>query len=70
MKNKRTGTSSGITFVGLLQIVFIVLKLCHVIDWSWPLVLLPLIICVGLAVIIFAIILIIVIFGGNHEDKV
>lgn len=27
--------SSGIGFLGLLGIAFIVLKLCHVIAWSW-----------------------------------
>lgn len=30
------------TFMGAIQIVFIVLKLCAVIDWSWWLVMLPL----------------------------
>lgn len=25
----------GLTFIGVLQIAFIVLKLCKVIDWSW-----------------------------------
>ena len=33
--------SGGIGFLGLLTIVFIVLKLTDVIDWSWWLVLLP-----------------------------
>lgn len=28
-------TSSGIGFTGALFLVFLVLKLCHVIDWSW-----------------------------------
>ncbi len=49
----------GIGFVGLLQIVFIVLKLCGVISWSWVLVMLPLIIIAGLLVVIFIIALII-----------
>lgn len=49
----------GIGFVGLLQIVFIVLKLCGVINWSWVFVMLPLIISAGLFVIIFIIVLII-----------
>lgn len=31
----------GIGFTGLLTIVFIVLKLCHVINWSWIWVLCP-----------------------------
>ena len=29
------GTGSGIGFLGILFIVFLVLKLCNVIDWSW-----------------------------------
>lgn len=49
----------GIGFVGLLQIVFIVLKLCGIINWSWVFVMLPLIISAGLFVIIFIIVLII-----------
>ena len=35
------GTLSGIGFIGLLTIVFIVLKLCKVITWSWLWVLSP-----------------------------
>lgn len=37
MNNKR----SSIGFMGLLQIVFIVLKLCGVIHWTWFWVLSP-----------------------------
>jgi len=33
--------SNGIGFTGLLQIAFIVLKLCGVISWSWIWVLCP-----------------------------
>ena len=33
--------SRGIGFTGLLQIVFIVLKLCGIIGWSWLWVLAP-----------------------------
>lgn len=32
---------TGIGFYGLLQIVFIVLKLCGIISWSWFVVFLP-----------------------------
>lgn len=34
-------SSSGIGFTGLLQVAFIVLKLCKVIAWSWWWVLAP-----------------------------
>lgn len=39
--SKRTSSSSGIGFFGLLTIVFIVLKLTGYIDWSWIWVLAP-----------------------------
>ena len=42
MKNSSSSARSGsIGFWGLLQIVFIVLKLTHVIDWPWVWVLAP-----------------------------
>lgn len=46
-------------FWSLLQIVFIVLKLCKIIAWSWWLVLLPTIIGGGIAVISLIILLVI-----------
>ena len=49
--------SKGVGFTGLLQLVFIVLKLCNVINWSWWLVLLPTLITCGIAVILFALLL-------------
>jgi hypothetical protein len=39
MKNNNGGSKIG--FCTLLQIAFIVLKLCKVIDWSWVWVLAP-----------------------------
>lgn len=35
------------TFLGLLTLVFITLKLCGVIAWSWWLVLSPVLLCVA-----------------------
>lgn len=54
MKDNNNGTAvtGGVGFVGLLQLVFIVLKLCKVITWSWWAVLLPTIISVGLFVLL------------------
>lgn len=49
-------TSSSIGFSGLLTVLFIGLKLCHVIDWSWWWVLspiwIPLVLVVVLAILI------------------
>ena len=39
-------------FVGLLQLALIVLKLCGVLHWAWPLVLLPAILGCGLGVLV------------------
>ena len=47
--------SSGISFLGILQIAFIVLKLCHVIEWSWWLVLIP--IWIGILLFIIVVLL-------------
>ena len=52
------GSSGGSGFVGLLQIVFIVLKLCKVIDWSWWWVLAPTWISFGLVAIMVLIVII------------
>lgn len=35
MAKESSSTSNGIGFFGILFIVFLVLKLTHVIDWSW-----------------------------------
>ena len=60
MSDEKTKVSkSGIGFSGLLTIAFIVLKLCHVIDWSWWWVLSPLWISVGLIFFLLLIILIV-----------
>jgi len=57
--DKNNSTSSSIGFTGLLTIVFIVLKLCHVIEWSWLWVLAPLWISTILGLIIVIIYVII-----------
>lgn len=38
----KTSNNNGIGFFGVLTIVFIVLKLCDLIKWSWVCVLMPL----------------------------
>ena len=50
------GRGAGVTFSGLLTIVFIVLKLLNVINWSWIWVLSPM----WISFIIFLIIVIII----------
>ena len=50
-------TSGGIGFFGLLTLLFIGLKLCGVIAWSWLWVLAPLWIPAAVAVVICVIVL-------------
>ena len=61
---KNTNYSLTIGFPELLTLVFIVLKLCHVITWPWLWVLAPMWIGLGLAAVIFIIALLIKVF---HE---
>lgn len=50
MNDKKVGC--GLSLCAILQIVFIVLKLCNVITWHWALVLLPVIIDASLSLLI------------------
>ena len=73
MENKQV-SSGGIGFTGLLTIVFIILKLCGVIAWSWWWVLAPIWISTGyILVLTIAIIILVIIKAilaeGGKEDK-
>lgn len=58
MENKSTYTS-GISTASLLGIVFVVLKLCGVINWSWVWVLAPFWIPFAIVIVILAVVAII-----------
>lgn len=56
MSQKQLSSGDGMSLGGVLFIVFLVLKLCHVINWSWwwvtapiwiPIAILLLIYCIG-----------------------
>lgn len=55
MSDTQQAQSSGIGFGGLLAIVFITLKLCHVIAWPWLWVLAPVWIPLAVALVILAV---------------
>lgn len=66
--SRKAGTSLG--FTSLLQVAFIVLKLCRVINWPWIWVLSPLWISTGLGLIITVVIFIrLFAMGAFDEDK-
>lgn len=64
---RENNTSGRIGFTGLLTIVFIVLKLTKVINWSWLWVLSPL--WISLALTLLIIIIIILSSISNKKDK-
>ena len=52
MKHNNTSSSSGgMGILGVLQIIFIVLKCLNLIDWSWKVVFIPTWISLGLLVL-------------------
>lgn len=67
---KSSSTSGGIGFWGVLQIVFIVLKLTHVIDWPWIWVLAPAWIGAIITIIIFVVVFIIWRKVNNHNKQI
>lgn len=57
-ENNKTTVNGGTGFTGLLTIVFIFLKLCGVITWSWLWVLSPIWISAALCVVVLLVVLI------------
>lgn len=68
-KNTKT-TTTGISLLGVLQIIFIVLKLCGLIDWSWWKVFIPMWIDLGIIagfLLLYLVILIIAYIYDKHS---
>jgi hypothetical protein len=63
MKVIAIAKSSGIGVTGLLQVAFIVLKLCGVIKWSWWWVLSPTWITAAIAIVLVAVGIILIKLG-------
>lgn len=62
-------TGGGIGFFGLLTIVFITLKLCHVIDWSWWWVLSPVWITVAIAFVASIALIVLTVCGESKKRR-
>ena len=58
MKNENSNRTT-IGFTGLLTLIFITLKLCKVITWSWAWVLSPIWIPLGLTLVLIGILVIV-----------
>ena len=68
-EEKSSSSSAGIGFTGLLQLVFITLKLCGVINWPWKYVLIPLWIDIAVVVVILLVIVVLAIRKVDKENK-
>lgn len=66
---KDSNRSSGIGILGVLEIIFIILKLVSVINWSWWLVLIPLWIDIGIFVVYLIVYFIAYKHSYNKKDK-
>ncbi len=66
--NNKSSSSSGMGILGVLQVVFLVLKLTGLITWSWPIVLIPLWISLG-TIVIFLLVVIVVALGHYKWKK-
>lgn len=60
-----SSNSGGIGFVGLLQVLFIGLKLTNFIAWPWWQVLLPMIIYVGIAVFLLLLVAVLTVLSNR-----
>ena len=69
MENRNNGiTFDGIGFFGLLGIVFIVLKLCKVITWSWFWVIAPL--WMPTAIVVLILIIVFLVVNRKYKKKI
>lgn len=65
MSSRNNSSTSGMGILGVLQIVFIVLKLCGVIKWSWLTVFIPL----WIELAILALVVVILLIAGTSHSK-
>lgn len=67
--NESSSNSGGIGFLGLLQIVFITLKLLKVISWSWWVVMLPTLIPLGFAALYFLLVVVPLVLRKDEKKE-
>lgn len=66
-KDNGVTVARGLTFIQMLQIAFIVLKLCGVINWHWLWVLSPILFEIG--VLIAAFIIAVLLFNSAKKEE-
>lgn len=71
MSKSTKTTTTGVSLLGVLQIIFIVLKVCGLIDWSWWMVFIPVWIDLGIIAVfllVYFIIIVIAYFCGTYPQ--
>ena len=67
MKEQSSVASGGIGILGVLTILFVVLKLLHVIEWSWLIVFLPVLIGLALKILWIVVAVLIALLGSGRR---
>ena len=69
MENQSHIGSAGLGVLGVLTIIFVVLKLLHIIEWSWLLVFSPALIGLALKIILIICAVLMVMLGTRRGRK-
>lgn len=62
---KQNNNSSGLGLIGVVQIVFIILKLFNLINWTWVQVFIPTFIGIGLTIVALIIVFAVLFFNNR-----
>ena len=65
--NRSSAAGGGLGILRVVEIVFIILKLLGIINWSWWIVLIPLWIDLGVSLLIILVIIIVAIIMANKR---
>ena len=65
--NRGTTAGGGLNILGVVEIVFIILKLLGIINWSWWIVLIPLWIDLGITLLIILVIIVAIIMDNKRK---
>lgn len=65
--NRNSAAGGGLNILGVVEIVFIILKLLGIINWSWWIVLIPLWIDLGITLLIILVIIVAIIMDNKRK---
>ena len=65
--NRGTTAGGGLNILGVVEIVFIILKLLGIINWSWWIVLIPLWIDLGVTLLVILVIIVAIIIDNKRK---